>query len=83
MIAVAEFESASQLTFYIFSTSANFGLGPSSVATLMSQNLLAKYYQENKDRLQKKKLVKNIKIFLKKKKKVTIWLRTLQKSLRR
>ena len=34
----------------------------------MYQNLSAKYYQENKDRLQKK-LVKNIKIFLKKKKK--------------
>ena len=34
----------------------------------MYQNLSAKYYQENKERLQKK-LVKNIKIFLKKKKK--------------
>ena len=34
----------------------------------MSKNLSAKYYQENKERLQKK-LVKNIKIFLKKKKK--------------
>ena len=34
----------------------------------MSKTLLAKYYQENKDRLQKK-LVKDIKIFLKKKKK--------------
>ena len=33
----------------------------------MSKNLSAKYYQENKERLQKK-LVKNIKIFLKKKK---------------
>ena len=39
----------------------------------MSKNLLAKCYQENKERLQKK-LVKDIKIFLKKKtKKATIW----------
>ena len=34
----------------------------------MSKTLSAKYYQENKERLQKK-LVKDIKIFLKKKKK--------------
>ena len=34
----------------------------------MSENLSAKYYQENKERL-KKELVKDIKIFLKKKKK--------------
>ena len=34
----------------------------------MSKNLSAKYYQENKERLQKE-LVKDIKIFLKKKKK--------------
>ena len=34
----------------------------------MSKTLSAKYYQENKDRLQKK-LVKDINIFLKKKKK--------------
>ena len=33
----------------------------------MSKNLSAKYYQENKERLQE--LVKDIKIFLKKKKK--------------
>ena len=33
----------------------------------MSKNLSAKYYQENKERLEKK-LVKDIKIFLKKKK---------------
>ena len=41
----------------------------------MSKNLSVKYYQENKERLQKN-LVKNIKIFLKKKKKkrATIWL---------
>ena len=39
----------------------------------MSENVSAKYYQENEERLQKN-LVKNIKIFLKKKKKkVTIW----------
>ena len=39
----------------------------------MSKNLSAKYYQENKERLQKK-LVKDTKIFLKKKKKkATIW----------
>ena len=34
----------------------------------MSKNLSGKYYQENKERLQKK-LVKDIKIFLKQKKK--------------
>ena len=34
----------------------------------MSTTLLVKYYQENKEKLQKK-LVKDIKIFLKKKKK--------------
>ena len=34
----------------------------------MSKNLSAKYYQENRDRLQKK-LVKDYKIFLKEKKK--------------
>ena len=40
----------------------------------MSRNLSAKYYQESKGRLQKK-LVKDIKTFLKKKKrkKATIW----------
>ena len=38
----------------------------------MPKNLSAKYYQENKERLQKK-LVKDIKIFLKKKK-TRIWL---------
>ena len=39
----------------------------------MSKNLSAKYYQEKKGRLQKK-LVKDIQIFLKKKKKkATIW----------
>ena len=41
----------------------------------MSKNLSVKYYQENKERLQKK-FVKDIKIFLKKKKKkikATIW----------
>ena len=32
----------------------------------MSKNLSAKYYQENKERLQKKKPGKNIKIFLRK-----------------
>ena len=35
----------------------------------MSKNLSAKCYQENKGILQKKKLAKDIKIFLKKKKK--------------
>ena len=39
----------------------------------MSVNFSAKYYQENKERLQKKS-VKDIKIILKrKKKKATIW----------
>ena len=35
----------------------------------MSKNLSAKYNDESKERLQKKKVFKNIKIFLKKKKK--------------
>ena len=49
----------------------------------MSKNLSAKYCQKNKERLQKK-LVKDIKIFVKKKnKKVRIWLWMLQKSPRR
>ena len=40
----------------------------------MSKNLSAKYCQKNRERLQKK-LVKDIKIFVKKKnKKVRIWL---------
>ena len=39
----------------------------------ISKNLSAKYYHENKERLQKK-LAKDIKIFLQKKKKVAIWL---------
>ena len=38
----------------------------------MPKILSAKYYQKNKERLQKK-LVKDIKVFLKKKKKATIW----------
>ena len=38
----------------------------------MPKNLSAKYYQENKERLQKK-LFKVIKIFLNKKKKTRIW----------
>ena len=33
----------------------------------MSKDSSAKYYQNNKERLQKKKLVKDIKVFLKKK----------------
>ena len=37
-----------------------------------SKNSSAKYYQDNKERLQKKRLVKDIKVFLKKKKKATI-----------
>ena len=40
----------------------------------MSENSSVKYYQENKERLQKK-IVEDIKVFLKnKKKKATIWL---------
>ena len=40
----------------------------------MSKSLSVKYYQENKERLQKKKVVKDINIFLKmEKKKATIW----------
>ena len=38
----------------------------------MSKDWSAKFYQNNKERLQKK-LMKDIKVFLKKKKKVTIW----------
>ena len=51
----------------------------------MSRNPSAKYCQENKERLQKKKkrLVKDIKIVLKKKKKVTILSSILKKSLTR
>ena len=49
----------------------------------MAKNLSAKYYQEDKERLQRK-LMKDIKIFLKKKKKkAAIWSGTLQKSLRK
>ena len=45
----------------------------------MSTNYQLKYYQENKEKLQKK-LKKDSKIFLKKKKKkATIWSKTLQK----
>ena len=38
----------------------------------MSTNLSFKYYEESNERLQKK-AVKNIKIFLKKEKKASIW----------
>ena len=38
----------------------------------MPKNLSAKYYQQNKERRQKK-LLKDVKIFLKKRKKATIW----------
>ena len=49
----------------------------------MSKDSSAKYYQNDKERLQKK-LLKDIKAFLKnKKKKVTIWLWMIQKSTRR
>ena len=47
----------------------------------MSKNLSAKYYQENKERLQKKARERYQNHFKeeKEKKKATIWLRTLQK----
>ena len=49
----------------------------------MSEDLSVKYYQTNKESLQKK-IEKDISAFLKKKrKKVTIWLYTIQKSTRR
>ena len=48
----------------------------------MSNNLLAKCYHKNKGILQKK-LAKDIKIFLRKKKKSAVWLGTIQKSVRR
>ena len=38
----------------------------------MSKDSSVEFYQNNKERLQKQ-LVKDIKVFLKKKKKVTIW----------
>ena len=44
----------------------NFFYNSFSIYIKMSKNLSAKYYQESKERLQKQ-LVKNIKIFLKKK----------------
>ena len=44
----------------------------------MPKNLSAKFYKENTERLQK-----DIKIFLKNRKKVTISSRRIQKSLRR
>ena len=48
----------------------------------MSKNSSAKYHQENKKDYQKV-LVKDIKVFLKKKKKkVTVWSWTIQKSNR-
>ena len=43
----------------------------------LSRNSSAEYYQEIKERLQKK-LIKDSKIFLEKKKKATKWLWTLQ-----
>ena len=52
----------------------------------MSKNLSAKFYQENKKKdCKKRKLVKDIKIFLKKKtkKKSIIWSGMLQKFLKR
>ena len=50
----------------------------------MSKNLSAKYYQENKERLQKKKKQKKSKFFHRRKsKKATKWSRMLQKSFRR
>ena len=49
----------------------------------MSKNLSAKYYQENKERLQKM-IMKDIKIFLKKKKKKSDnMVANVQKSIRR
>ena len=48
----------------------------------MSKNSSAKYYQNDKERLQKK-LVKDIKIFLNKKKKLIIWLQAIEESPRR
>ena len=51
----------------------------------MSTNLSAKYYQENKKRLQTKKAHEGYQIFLKKKrkKKAKTWSWTKQKSVRR
>ena len=47
-----------------------------------SKHSSGKYYKENKERLQKK-LVKDIKVFLNKKKTATILSRKIQKSPRR
>ena len=50
----------------------------------MSENLSAKYYQENKERLQKEARERYQNLSKEdKEKKATIWLWTLQKSLRR
>ena len=48
----------------------------------MSKDLSTKCYQDNKERLQKKP-VKDIKVFLLKEKKATIWSCTIHKSTRR
>ena len=49
----------------------------------MSKNLSAKYYQENKDRLQKKSRERYQNLSKEGKEKMTIWSWTLQKSLGR
>ena len=50
----------------------------------MPKNLSAKYYQENKERLQKKARERHRNLSKEEKeKKATIWLWTLHKSLRR
>ena len=48
----------------------------------MSKDSLAKYYQNNKKK-NTKRVPKDIKLFLKKKKKATIWPSMIQKSTRR
>ena len=60
------FKSSNKLIFYKFFY--KLFLGFFFIYIKLSKNLSAKYYQENKERLQKK-LVKDITIFLKKKKK--------------
>ena len=64
---LARFKSSNQSIFYNFFTISFF------IYIKMYKYLSNKYYQENRERLQKN-LVKDIKIFLKKKKtKVTTW----------
>ena len=76
-------KSSSESIFYKFFYKFFFSYIYIYIYIKMSKYSSAKYYKENKERLQKK-LVSNIKIFLRKKrKKTTICSWTIQKALRR